>query len=185
MLQLKWCTYSPFCYFQRDFREIYKRVLPARCEIAMIASGYINDNIFLQHFQKHRSPGEDGHSSYSWLMSLNCCRQTGNESLFVHPHMTHVLQLFHRTVFKPIKIYYHQKATKFVYENPNIAIGKFRFLWPCIVSRVWRQKNQQDAAIRCLLLTSVWTCFGHHYAHLHENKGPVTAFGALIWFCWM
>ena len=28
-----------------------------------------------------------------------------------------------------------------------------------------------------LLLTSVSTCFGHHYAHLQENKEPVTAFG--------
>ena len=40
-----------------------------------------------------------------------------------------------------------------------------------------KRENQQDATIRCLLLTSVSTCFGHHYAHLHENKGPVTAFG--------
>ena len=48
-----------------------------------------------------------------------------------------------------------------------------------------REKNQQDATIRCLLSTSVSTCFGHHYAHLQENKGPVTAFGGLFWFCWM
>jgi len=62
----------------------------------------------------------------------------------------------------------------------------FRFLWPCIVSKVWREKkNQQDATIRCLLLTSVSTCFGHHYAHLQENKGPVTAFGVQRWFCRM
>ena len=27
------------------------------------------------------------------------------------------------------------------------------------------RKNQQDATILCLLLTSVSTCFGHHYAH--------------------
>jgi len=39
------------------------------------------------------------------------------------------------------------------------------------------KKTQQDATIRCLLLTSVSTCFGHYYAHLQENKGPVTAFG--------
>ena len=50
---------------------------------------------------------------------------------------------------------------------------------------VKRKKNQQDATIRCLLLTSVSTCFGRHYAHLQENKDRVTAFGALIWFCWM
>jgi len=43
-----------------------------------------------------------------------------------------------------------------------------------------REKNQQDATIRRLLLTFVSTCFGHHYAHLQQNKGPVTAFGV---FC--
>ena len=48
-----------------------------------------------------------------------------------------------------------------------------------------KREDQQDAAIRCFLLTSVSTCFGHHYAHLQENKGPVTAFGVLRWFCWM
>ena len=48
-----------------------------------------------------------------------------------------------------------------------------------------KKGDLQDATIRCLLLTSVSTCFGHHYAHLQENKGPVTAFGVLFWFCWM
>ena len=42
-----------------------------------------------------------------------------------------------------------------------------------------KREDQQDATIRCLLLTSVSTCFGHHYAHLQENKGPITAFGVL------
>jgi hypothetical protein len=35
-----------------------------------------------------------------------------------------------------------------------------------------------------IIIISVSTCFGHHYAHLQENKGPVTAFGVLLWFCW-
>jgi len=47
-----------------------------------------------------------------------------------------------------------------------------------------KRENQQDATIRCLL-TSISTCFGHHYVHLHENKESVTAFGVLLWFCWM
>jgi len=47
-----------------------------------------------------------------------------------------------------------------------------------------KREDQQDAAIRCLLLTSVSTCFGHHYARLQENKGPVTVFGVLF-ECWM
>ena len=33
-----------------------------------------------------------------------------------------------------------------------------------------KREDQQDATIRCLLLTSVSTCFGHHYAHLQVNK---------------
>ena len=48
-----------------------------------------------------------------------------------------------------------------------------------------KREDQQDATIRCLLLTSVSTCFRHHYAHLQENKGPITAFGVLFWFCCM
>jgi hypothetical protein len=48
-----------------------------------------------------------------------------------------------------------------------------------------KREDQQDSIIRCLLLTSVSTCFGHNYDHLQENKGPVTVFGVLFWFCWM
>jgi hypothetical protein len=48
-----------------------------------------------------------------------------------------------------------------------------------------KREDQQDATIKCILLTSVSTCFGHHSAHLQENKCPVTAFVVLFWFCWM
>jgi hypothetical protein len=48
-----------------------------------------------------------------------------------------------------------------------------------------KREDQQDATIRCFLLTSVSTCFEHHYDHLQENKGPVTAFVVLFWLCWM
>jgi len=47
--------------------------------------------------------------------------------------------------------------------------------------QIMKREGQQDATFRCLLLTSVSTCFGHHYAHLQENKDHVTAFGVL--FC--
>jgi hypothetical protein len=43
-----------------------------------------------------------------------------------------------------------------------------------------KREDQQDATIRCLLLTSVSTRFGQHYAHLQEIQGPVTAFGVLL-----
>ena len=47
------------------------------------------------------------------------------------------------------------------------------------MSNYMKREDQQDATIRCLLLTSVSTCFGLHYVHLQEIKGPVTAFGVL------
>ena len=40
-----------------------------------------------------------------------------------------------------------------------------------------KREDQQDDTIRCFLLTSVSTCFGHHCAHLQEIKDPVSAFG--------
>ena len=43
-----------------------------------------------------------------------------------------------------------------------------------------KREDQQDTTVRCLLLTFVSTCFEHHYAHLQENKGPVTAFGVCV-----
>jgi len=51
--------------------------------------------------------------------------------------------------------------------------------------QLWSVKRevQQDATIRCLLLTSVSTCFGHHYTHLQENKVTVT--GSLFSWRWV
>ena len=40
----------------------------------------------------------------------------------------------------------------------------FRFLWPCIVSKLWREKTNKMQQLDVLLLTSVSACFGHHYA---------------------
>ena len=84
-----------------------------------------------------------------------------------------------KTPNKHLSYCYTIDCIHWIKEKKNFVT--FRFLWPCIVSKVWREKNQQDATIRCLLLTSISTCFGHHYAHLQENKEPVTGFGVL--FC--
>jgi len=48
-----------------------------------------------------------------------------------------------------------------------------------------KREDQQHVTIRYLLLTSISTCFGHHYAHFQVIKDPVTAFGVFLWFCWM
>jgi hypothetical protein len=42
-----------------------------------------------------------------------------------------------------------------------------------IFAKSEERENQQDATVRCLLSTSVSTCFGHHYAHLQESKDRV------------
>jgi hypothetical protein len=60
---------------------------------------YINKNIilqWLQHFQKHRSPGKsllilDRHPSHSTLKCLDHCRNNGSEMLCLPPHTTLVL----------------------------------------------------------------------------------------------
>ena len=54
-----------------------------------------------------------------------------------------------------------------------------------LIWRIWREKTNKTQRLDVYYLTSVSTCFGHHYAHLQENKGPVTAFGVLFWFCWL
>jgi len=84
----------------------------------------------------------------------------------------------------PTNTYYASGYSKIVHM-------KLIYLRQCIISTTvgseksstvsTKREDQQDATIRCLLITSVSTCFGHHYAHLQENKGPVTAFGVL--FC--
>ena len=120
-------------------------------------------------------------------------------------------------ITRPVLLWLINVSYKFV-EKIKTHFAGFRFLWPCIVIKVWRdsknlylrnvcmcvcmyvciyvcimyvclhnmkREGQQDATIRCLLSTYVWTCFGHHYAHLQEIKDRVTAFGVLLWFCWM
>src|SRR5215472_1813940 len=62
-------------------------------------------------------------------------------------------------------------------------------IW-CVVLVLLDVVGSGCGALRCrmravFILTSVSTCFGQHYAHLQENKGPVTAFSVLFWFCWM
>jgi len=49
----------------------------------------------------------------------------------------------------------------------NLCLNMFR---APLSPSLGEQKNQKDATIRCLLSTSVSTCFGHHYANLQKNK---------------
>jgi len=56
----------------------------------------------------------------------------------------------------------------------------------CVRLKYKERKIQQDATIRCLLLTSVSQhVSGNIMPIFRRTKGPVTAFGVLFWFCWM
>jgi len=72
------------------------------------------------------------------------------------------------------------QPTFFAINKQKICTLTLQWLWGLNSSScpngwlLWRErKNQQDATIRCLLSTSFSTCFGHHYAHLQENKDRV------------
>jgi len=79
-------------------------------------------------------------------------------------HVTELLEFANICMYET---YYHPVRTW----DPGIGFS---------LITVRREKNQQDATIIRLLLTFV-TCFGYHYAHLQENKGPISAYGEL--FC--
>jgi hypothetical protein len=71
--------------------------------------------------------------------------------------------------------------TKHTTHQKHLKVFDVKYHFQAKGKNIMKREDQQDATIRCLLLTSVSTCFGHHYAHLQENKCPVTAFGVL--FC--
>jgi hypothetical protein len=124
------------------------------------------------HHCWRRAPMEFGHS-------LPCPQQPDPEpdKSSRHPHSLVPEDTFY--YYSPIYTYFsHVGSSPYALQIKYLLA--FRFLWPCIVSKAWREKNQQDATIRCLLITSISTCFGDHYAHLQKNKEPVTGFGVLF-----
>ena len=81
-----------------------------------------------------------------------------------------------RPVSMPVTLYSAGKSMahrKRSFARGSYCCPNFYFFCPNNVSM--KREDQQDATIRCLLLTYVSTCFGHHYAHLQEKKGPTTA----------
>ena len=61
---------------------------------------------------------------------------------------------------------------------------RFMFLWPCIMSKVWRKNTNKMQQYRwfivnsrCWLLTNVSTCFEHLFAHHQEKRPRITAYG--------
>ena len=115
-----------------------------------------------------------GDNSYVWNVSLQLYKKVVNNSRLTVTFSSRVADV---TVHV---LNYVANCLQIVYTLPHIPFKCRKTFILCM-----KREDQQDATIRCLLLTSVSTCFGHHYAHLQENKGPVTAFGVMFWYCWM
>ena len=61
----------------------------------------------------------------------------------------------------------------------------FRFRWPCIMSKLWSEReNQQDATVRCLFSTISQHVSGIIMPIFRRTR-RITARGVLRWFCWM
>ena len=128
-----------------------------------------------------RRPPYTGRSSYtSWWRAKNQEPNLRQQHL---PHRQH----------KPGRCHSH---THIKHITPYNAQSQLVPVWARACVRVCdtsvseceereREKKTARCNITCLLLTSVSTCLGHHYAHLQENKDGVTAYGVLLWFCWM
>jgi len=68
---------------------------------------------------------------------------------------------------------YLSQSVKFAIITRSVTIKAERLTLSEVMTCEEREKNQQDATIRCLLSTSVPTCLKHHYVHLQENKDRV------------
>jgi len=64
---------------------------------------------------------------------------------------------------------------------------RFRFLWPCIVSKLWRERERTNK----MQQSDVYYqhCLNMFRASLYPSSGEqrpcVTASGVMRWFCWM
>jgi hypothetical protein len=79
-----------------------------------------------------------------------------------------------------------QDKTRECTYKANVILLCFRLLWPCIVSKVWRERkptrcnNQMFIINFCLNMfrASLWPASG-------LQRPCVAAYGVLRWFCWM
>jgi hypothetical protein len=62
----------------------------------------------------------------------------------------------------------------------------FWFLWPCIVSKVWRERKPTRCNNQMFIINF---CLNMFRASLCPSSGEqrpcVTSYGVLLWFCWM
>ena len=111
-------------------REIYKQELPQDLQSQWPIGVLLIAAFFSNNFTIFRSSSLKESVCWSWLVILYIPRICADRLAWKCSSCLltgHVLQHFYRTVFKPIKAYYHQDTTKLIYNNFNVTITKFGF----------------------------------------------------------
>ena len=70
------------------------------------------------------------------------------------PHATHILQPLDRTVFKPLKSFYHKEATNFMHNHPSSSITKLHF--GKIFSSAWSKAATVGVASKGFQCTGIY-----------------------------
>ena len=78
-----------------------------------------------------------------------------------------------------------QNCKEDVFTSTLLCVHIVRFFKNSVVSNCEVREKTNEMQQLDVYLNNFSTCFGHHYAHLQENKTCVTACGVLRWFCWM
>ncbi|CAB3231899.1 unnamed protein product [Arctia plantaginis] len=119
--------------------------MPPGTEVAMTEKGWVTEEAFklwLQHFNRYRTPGKvvlilDGHASHTSYSVVDLCDSFEIELVLLPPHTSHALQPLDVSFFKPLKTYYHQKATSWQHSHPNQGITKVAF--GALYQQAWNQ----------------------------------------------
>lgn len=109
--------------------------MPSGTEIFMTEKGWVTEEAFkvwLIHFNRYRTKGKvililDGHVSHTNLAVVDLCEKSDIELVLLPPHTSHALQPLDVSFFKPLKTYYHQRATWWQHNNNGKGITKIVF----------------------------------------------------------
>ncbi|CAB3252682.1 unnamed protein product [Arctia plantaginis] len=126
-------------------REDFLLGMPPGTEVVMTEKGWVTEEAFklwLQHFNRYRTPGKvvlilDGHASHTSYSVVDLCDSFEIELVLLPPHTSHGLQPLDVSFFKPLKTYYHQKATSWQHSHPNQGITKVAF--GALFQQAWNQ----------------------------------------------
>ncbi|XP_018358953.1 PREDICTED: uncharacterized protein LOC108758464 [Trachymyrmex cornetzi] len=124
-------------------RDDFMIDIPPRTEIFMTEKGWVTEEAFkawLSHFNRFRTKGKvililDGHLSHTNLTVVDLCEESDIELILIPPHTSHAIQPLDVSFFKPLKIYYHQRAIS--WQHSNVGKGITRIVFGILLKHAW------------------------------------------------